>query len=95
MKTEIVNQSSSYVNGEWSASDEKITLKNPANLSSNIKEIYFASPQNAKKSILSADVARGDSKDFSTFHIIDVATDESSARLMWRISVRGKPVIYH
>ena len=25
----------------------------------------------------------------------DFATDESSARLMWRISVRGKPVIYH
>ena len=57
MKTEIVYQSSSYINGQWSASDEKITLKNPANLSSNIKEIYFASPQNAKKSILSADVA--------------------------------------
>ena len=57
MKTEIVNQSSSYINGQWSASDEKITLKNPANLSTNIKEIYFASLQNAKKSILSADVA--------------------------------------
>ena len=41
MKTEIVNQSSSYINGQWSASDEKITLKNPANLSTNIKEIYF------------------------------------------------------
>ena len=57
MKNEIVNQSCSYINGQWSASDEKITLKNPANLSSNIKEIYFASQQNAKKSILSADVA--------------------------------------
>jgi len=35
---------------------------------------------------------------FQTLHsgrLIDFATDESSARLMWRISVRGKPVIYH
>ena len=32
MKTEIVNQSSSYINGKWSAPDEKIILKNPANL---------------------------------------------------------------
>jgi len=35
---------------------------------------------------------------FQTLHsgrMIDVATDESNARLMWRISVRGKPVIYH
>ena len=45
------------ITGFDAASDEKITLKNPANLSSNIKEIYFASQQNAKKSILSADVA--------------------------------------
>ena len=33
-------------------------------------------PLSEHKYILSADVARGDSKDFSTFHIIDVATDE-------------------
>ena len=68
MKTEIVNQSSSYINGQWSASDEKITLKNPANLSSNIKEIYFASPQNAKKSILSADVAFANWKSTSIYY---------------------------
>ena len=57
MKTEIVNQSSSYINGKWSAPDEKIILKNPANLRSNIKEIYFASKENAKNSIISADIA--------------------------------------
>ncbi len=35
---------------------------------------------------------------FQTLHsgeMIDVATGESDARLMWRISVRGKPAIYH
>ena len=35
---------------------------------------------------------------FQTLHsgeMIDVATSESNARLMWRISVRGKPAIYH
>jgi hypothetical protein len=33
-------------------------------------------PLSEHKYILSADVSRGDSKDFSTFHIIDVTTDE-------------------
>ena len=35
---------------------------------------------------------------FQTLHsgeMIDVAKGESDARLMWRISVRGKPAIYH
>ena len=35
---------------------------------------------------------------FQTLHsgeMIDVATGESDARLMWRISVRGKPAIYN
>jgi len=35
---------------------------------------------------------------FQTLHSgrkIDVATDNSDSRLLWRISVRGKPIIYH
>ena len=57
MKTKIVNQSSSYINGLWTALDEKVILKNPADSKSQIKDIHFASPQNAKKSILLADNA--------------------------------------
>ena len=54
MKTEIVKQASSYIDGSWITSNEKISLKNPADLNSHIKDIYFASAQDAKKSIISA-----------------------------------------
>ena len=54
MKTEIVKKASSYIDGSWITSNEKISLKNPADLNSHIKDIYFASAQDAKKSIISA-----------------------------------------
>ena len=54
MNIEIVKRSSSYIDGSWVLSNEKIFLKNPAAPKKNIKEICFASPQNAKDSIVSA-----------------------------------------
>ena len=54
MNTELVKKSSSYINGSWVLSNEKILIKNPADPKKYIGEIYFASPQNAKDSIVSA-----------------------------------------
>ena len=54
MNTELVKKSSSYINGSWVLSNKKISTKNPADPKKYIKEIYFASPQDAKDSIVSA-----------------------------------------
>ena len=56
MKTEIVKQASSHIDGSWITSNEKISLKTPADLYWHIKDIYFASAQDAKKSIISANI---------------------------------------
>lgn len=57
MNTQIVTQASSYINGLWVTSGNKNSLRNPANLNSHIKDIHFASLQDAKNSIISANKA--------------------------------------
>tara|TARA_Y100000592_G_scaffold74264_1_gene115775 strand:- start:8670 stop:10277 length:1608 start_codon:yes stop_codon:yes gene_type:complete len=42
-------------------------------------------PMSSHKYIISADVSRGDAKDFSTFHVIDVDTDEVVAEYKGKI----------
>jgi hypothetical protein len=45
----------------------------------------WVKPEYGKNYVLSADVSRGDSSDFSTFHVIDVATSEIVAEYMGKL----------
>lgn len=55
----------------------KSMIKDPVERTGMHKDIWiWRYPLNESKYLISADVARGDSKDFSTFHIIDVGNRE-------------------
>lgn len=61
-------------------------IKSPSEKHGDKKEIWvWAQPVPGRKYVISADVARGDAKDFSAFHIIDTEDNEVAAEFMGKI----------
>jgi len=62
-------------------------IKQPIEKAGEKREIWvWGNPVSQKTYILSADIARGDARDFSTFHIIDTETCEVVAEYMGKIA---------
>ena len=50
----IINNSSSYINGDWVRGKDVLSLYNPANTDDHIQDIFLASKSDANKAILAA-----------------------------------------